>query len=154
MSDFSKPYDETLLAFSVLKRLKSGGVNSFEERLRSQKIQYLAQLFGVSPCYGFGLYLRGPYSSSLAHDLFAIKSKNLKPNLANFIPEELEERFESLENFIDKKTTRELELVTTLHLLMTGMRLSEAEAIKKLQLLKEASPAEVRFAVCEIKKLF
>lgn len=150
---FTKEYDAAILAFSVLKRLGSGGVSSFDERLKSQKIQYLAQLFGVSPGYAFGLYLRGPYSSDLARDLFKIREAKIEANQEKFVPEELEERFVTLEEFIKGKSLRDLELVTTLHLLLKINTSGEKEATKKLIELKEATPAEVESAFEAIKQI-
>ncbi|MFH1392437.1 MAG: hypothetical protein ABIG90_02020 [bacterium] len=80
---FKKQYDDTLLAYSVLKRLGAGNVNIFKERLKSQKIQYFAQLFEVSPVYVFNLYLRGPYSPDLAYDLYEIKKEKFKSEQKN-----------------------------------------------------------------------
>ncbi len=148
---FKNEYDAAILAFSILKRLKSGDVSSFNERLKSQKIQYLAQFFGVSPVYSFGLYLRGPYSSDLAHDLFKIKDEKIKASKDKFIPDELEERFAALENFISRMNLRELELVATLHLLLKTGKKGEADAIKRFRELKKATDGEVKFALKAIK---
>lgn len=46
----------------------------FNNRLKYQKIVYLLQsLTGLSLGYGFNWYLKGPYSSSLAHTLYFIQ---------------------------------------------------------------------------------
>lgn len=45
---------------------------SFDNRIKYQKIIYLLQSFGLSLDYGFTWYLKGPYSSPLAHTLYSI----------------------------------------------------------------------------------
>ncbi len=47
-------------------------LDTFSKRLNLQKKIYLAQLTGVDLRYRFGWYIRGPYSSSLAADAFAL----------------------------------------------------------------------------------
>ena len=58
----------------VLDILKIGkpNMNDFSNRIKYQKIIYLLQASGVSLGYGFNWYIRGPYSSPLAHVLFNI----------------------------------------------------------------------------------
>src|SRR3989344_8861390 len=93
MVEFSLEYDAALLAFSILKRLGCGDVETFDKRLKSQKTQYIGQLFGVSPNYPFNLYVHGPYSPALTTDLYKFNKLNTTPSFAKFAPEELEERF-------------------------------------------------------------
>jgi len=150
---FTKPYDTVLLAYVVLKRLGGGNVDSFEQRLKSQKIQYFAQLFGISPLYAFNLYIRGPYSPDLAHDLFQIKNKGIKVKIGKFIPEELEKRFGELEHFIQEKTNKQLEIVATLHWLIKRVGFSRGEAEKKLKELKGIFNEEIEYAFNCIKNL-
>lgn len=141
---FRKPYDATLLACSVLKRLGAGNVNVFENRLKSQKIQYFAQLFGISPIYSFNLYLRGPYSPDLAHDLYEIKKRSIKPSTEKFVPDILENRFCVLEKLIKEKTTIELELFATLHWLMKMVKFSKRESVLRLKELKDVSESDIK----------
>ncbi len=135
--------DSALLAFCVLTRLGGGKVETFEQRLKSQKFQYLAQLFKVSPPYSFGPYLRGPYSSALARDWFEINRKDIKVQDDKFVPDELETRFIKLKKFVEGKLIRELELITTWNWLLRVAHLTEIEAKKKIIELKNASPDEV-----------
>lgn len=49
-------------------------MSEFNNRLKYQKIVYLLQsLTGLSLGYGFNWYLKGPYSSPLAHTLYFIQ---------------------------------------------------------------------------------
>lgn len=150
---FTQPYDVALLAYNVLKRLGSGNVDYFSERLKCQKYHYFAQLFEVSPVYSFNLYIRGPYSPDLAHDLFEIKNQKTKSKIEKFIPEELEKRFNALENFIKGKDIRKLELSATLHWLINVAKLSESDAKERLKQIKDASAEEVAYAIESIKKI-
>ena len=150
---FTKPYDTAIFAYAVLKRLGCGKVDTFEQRLKSQKVQYFAQLFRVSPSYSFGLYLRGPYSSNLAHDLFIIREKSINVDVSKFIPEELEGRFIKLKKFISNKGTRELEIASTLHLLTKVAKINQVKARKKLKEWKEATDKEIKEAFNIVKDL-
>ncbi len=150
---FTKSYDATLLAFSVLKRLNCGKVETFSQRLRSQKIHYFAQSFGVSPYYRFNLYLWGPYSPDLANDLFRIKVHNINVKVSKFLSEELEERFERLKKFVEEKNNRQLELIATTHWLIKKAGYSKAKAGERLVRLKKATPEEVEYSFNSIKDL-
>jgi hypothetical protein len=46
--------------------------DSFDERLKLQKVVYLLQAFGVQLGYGFGWYKYGPYSQDLVSDAYAV----------------------------------------------------------------------------------
>lgn len=47
-------------------------INTIDDRKRVQKAVYLGQRTGVDLGYRFGWYLRGPYSSDLARDYYAL----------------------------------------------------------------------------------
>lgn len=149
-NNYKLPIDDTLFAYSILKKLGAGNVDTFEQRLKSQKVQYLAQAFGVSPVYGFSLYLHGPYSPDLTSDLFTLSKDKIKPDLSEFIPDSLKEKFIKLSDFIKNKDVRQLELVATLHLFkMSGLSRSDAE--KKLAEIKKANEKEINYALEQIK---
>ena len=143
-----------LLAYthSVLKRLGCGDVDTFEKRLRSQKIQYFAQLFGVSFRYRYNLYLHGPYSTDLARDLYQIKTLKIKADTEKFIPNKLEDRFIDLKKFIKDKTTRRLELAATLHWFLKVVELSQEDSRQKLVEIKKATTEELVMAFSDIKE--
>ena len=128
--------DAALIMYSVLRRLGSGEVDTFAKRLHSQKAQYIAQIFAISPVYNFNLYIRGPYSPDLARDLFELKRQRITPKIEKFTPSELEERFQKAKGFMAGKTVRQLELVVTLHWLIDVARLSPDVARTKLKAIK------------------
>lgn len=58
---------------SVLKILRDFGeinLEHFNDRLRLQKLTYLAQNLGATNEYSFSWYIHGPYSTSLTSTLF------------------------------------------------------------------------------------
>jgi len=147
--NFTKPIDSALLSYGVLKRLRSGRVDTFEHRLKSQKYHYFAQIFGVVSYYSYNLYIRGPYSPDLANDLYTIKRKNIgeKVDIERFLPDELESRFVELKNFLRGKNLRRLEITATLHWLLNVAKLPAKKAQDKLIELKKISDREINIAI-------
>ena len=140
-------YDLLVFLYSILNRLDCGDVDTFEHRIKSQKIQYFAQLFGVSFRYNYNLYIKGPYSPELAHDLYEINQMKIKPIKDHFIPDRLENRFFKLKSFIEDMNIRELELVATYHWLIKIAKFSMEPAKEKLIFLKKASAKELSYVL-------
>ena len=141
-----KKEDDLLYVYSILRRLGGGEVNTFEQRLKSQKIQYFAQLFGLSLKYEYNLYLKGPYSPSLAHDLYFIKEKGIEPIKFDFAVTRLAEKFTALSEYLEDMNGRQMELVSTYHWLRKVATLNKVEAEQRLILLKEANEKDVIYA--------
>jgi len=57
--------------FRILNSLCNVSLDEFGDRLRLQKLGYLAQALGSSGGFTFSWYLRGPYSSSLTKMLYS-----------------------------------------------------------------------------------
>ncbi len=55
----------------ILNSLCDVSLDRFNDRLRLQKLGYLAQALGASGGFTFSWYLRGPYSSSLTKMLYS-----------------------------------------------------------------------------------
>ena len=144
--------DVLLYVYSLLKRLGCGKVNTFEQRLKSQKVQYFAQLFGVSLRYQYNLYLNGPYSPGLAHDLYQIKELKMKPMLEKFIPEELEQKFNDTKKFVKGLSVRELEITATYHWLLKIVKMTAEETCKKLIEWKGATQKELDLSKNKLKQ--
>ncbi|MCK5476560.1 MAG: hypothetical protein KAI55_01430 [Candidatus Aenigmarchaeota archaeon] len=136
--------DETLFVCKVLKRLDAGKLNTLDERIKNQKIQYLAQLFKISPVYNFNLYVRGPYSPELTDNLYHVHIMDINIPQGKFVLDELEEKFLKLKKFIEDKNIRELELLTTLHWLIKVADFSKNDAKTKLNELKNPTPKEIK----------
>ena len=64
--------EEILSKVLNIIRIGKPDMKDFSNRIKYQKIIYLLQASGVSLGYGFNWYIRGPYSSPLAHVLFNI----------------------------------------------------------------------------------
>lgn len=62
-------FDENPL-IRVLRGMGEINLDRFTNRLRLQKISFLAQEMGVNGGFPFSWYIRGPYSSSLTSTLF------------------------------------------------------------------------------------
>lgn len=133
--------------YSILRRLNCGDVNTYEQRIKSQKTQYFAQLFGVSLRYKYNLYLRGPYSPGLANDLYKIKELKIEPILNKFIPEELEERFENVKKYIKGMENRQLEITATFHWLVKVAEMPIEKAKNKLKELKSVTEKELIYVI-------
>lgn len=65
MSDFAK-----VLACLKGLGMKSPSTDDFVDKLIVQKAVYLLQLKGVRTGFGFNLYVRGPYSPTLATEMY------------------------------------------------------------------------------------
>jgi len=145
-------FDDLLFVRSVLHRLKAGKVETFAERLKSQKVQYFAQSFGVTLQYPYNLYIRGPYSPALAKDLFRMKEKKMKPSSDPFVPEILELRLKDAKNFMAGMNARRLELAATYHWLVTVAKLMPSAARIKLKELKNADDQELGYAAAKLQE--
>jgi uncharacterized protein YwgA len=101
-------YRERLAGF--LSALSENGIltfdkNRFNHRLKVQKYVYIANCFGFKTYYSYSLYIHGPYSSSLAHDYYAVGE------FQNAAPIALNERFVKL---VKGKSEEWLELAATI----------------------------------------
>ena len=64
-------YERLVALELVLKALDiDSSIQDLSDRIRFQKAIYLSQEAGVRLGYGFGWYVRGPYSPSLARDYY------------------------------------------------------------------------------------
>ncbi|WP_202320005.1 hypothetical protein [Archaeoglobus neptunius] len=87
-------------------------IKSFESRLRLQKYVYIAkELFGMSLDYPFNLYLRGPYSPTLADDYYRLPTFEGDLSKVRYG----KEKFEKFKEFVKDKTSTELEIIATTH---------------------------------------
>lgn len=139
---FTKSGDEVFFVYSVLRRLGCGEMRTFEQRLRLQKVQYIAQLFNITFCYPYNLYVRGPYSPDLTADLFLAFRKHMEPDTAKFLAWDLEKMFQKANAFMKDLNNRELELVATMHWLLHRTKLSKLAMEKEFRKLKEPTSKE------------
>ena len=141
----SRPIDEVLLMHSVLRRLGTGRVSSFKERLASQKYQYLAQRLGLSVSYYYNLYLHGPYSPALAADLFRLSETDRKGEKQKFITHAKEDLLRETKTRLSKERLRVIEIAATLDWLKK-IEESSKDALQRLQAHKAPTQAELESA--------
>lgn len=70
----------------ILSSIRPISMSTFNDRLRLQKLGYLAQELGAGDTYYYSWYAHGPYSSPLTTALFTGVKENLftpKPTLTN-----------------------------------------------------------------------
>ncbi|ADB57086.1 hypothetical protein [Archaeoglobus profundus] len=100
----------------LIRALENAGVykfsiETFEDRLKLQKIVYIAKHFGIDLGYEFNEYIRGPYSPDLADDYYSL---NEKWSDLRCLEEPLTcEEVEKLIEFLRGKSTAELEGIAT-----------------------------------------
>jgi|APSaa5957512535_1039671.scaffolds.fasta_scaffold21076_2 uncharacterized protein YwgA len=143
---------------SILKILRNFGeinLDQFNDRLRLQKLAYLAQNLGAADEYPFSWYIHGPYSSSLTSVLFEgeelgvfddevslnAKEKHIVKNMENLLEE----------NTCDPST---LELYASIWYLAPNRKLSEADKKHVTDLMIKEKPhfneAQIKSALKKI----
>jgi uncharacterized protein YwgA len=129
---------------SFIKALDNEGILKFDKkyfnhRLRLQKYVFIARNFGFNSPYDYSLYIRGPYSSSLADDYYEIKSFDEES------PINLDKRFVRL---VKGKSDGWLELAATI--IMIRGRYKGIDRNKLISLVKTAKPYADRSYLVEI----
>jgi uncharacterized protein YwgA len=112
-------------------------MRSFEGRLKLQKIVYLMEgAFDLNIGYGFSWYVRGPYSTEVANDGFAMRGLYASIPPAKFVDPEAEKRFSDFQTFLgDKKDDADwLEIVASIHFLRkVHPRMTKQEIIQRVK---------------------
>lgn len=120
----------------VLKNLNNFDMSTFAGRLTLQKTIYLMQAFGIYLGYDFSWYLRGPYSSPLAKNGFALQEIYHKIPTAGHFERDTQNKFEQFLEFIqDKKNDPDrLEILASIHFLKNiYQNMSKAEIIDRVK---------------------
>ncbi|CAG0988676.1 MAG: hypothetical protein MPEBLZ_00162 [Candidatus Methanoperedens nitroreducens] len=94
-------------------------MSQFDRRIQYQKIIYLLQSSGISLGYGFNWYIKGPYSSPLAHVLYEIDDAVYEEN-KNLVFIDNERIVKELNDFRNKlgddiNNVNYLEVLASLH---------------------------------------
>ncbi len=102
-------------------------LDAFDERLIIQKAIYLAQTGGIGRGYFFRWYLRGPYCSELARDVFGIASElgaGFDESDGWTLDSASSQRLSDLKPLLDPREpmarARWLELLASVHFLVSG----------------------------------
>ncbi len=139
----------------ILDKLGFGiNLESFEQRLILQKACYLVQAANVNLGYHFSWYLHGPYCSPLAKDAFAV-SDELDSEGDESEGWELDEptirgikKVQSLLADCEvPNTAKKLELLASVHFLVTRKRISSADTSTLTSTLERAGK---KFAWSEV----
>lgn len=111
------------------KDILSFNKNLFNNRLKVQKYIFIARKFGVKLPYKYSLYIRGPYSSSLADDYYKIENfQEYEPLIIN----------EDFFNLVRNKTEKWLEYAATL--IMIRDRYAQITDEQLIRLVKSVKP--------------
>lgn len=133
----------------VLEILEVGkpDMSEFDNRLKLQKVVYLLQSSGMSLGYGYNWYVKGPYSSPLAHDLFEIEKsseiyeKNAEVKFENH--EQIVHKLESFRDFLDNDINdiKYLEVLASIHYINESTFSGKGDKSKLKDRLLEAKPS-------------
>ena len=103
-------------------------ISSKNARIKLQKYIYLARKFGFDLNYSFNLYVHGPYSPSLASDYYSLEDISFEPHDIN----------ESFFDLVRNKSTRWLELASTIMLVKENYPKRNEDAIINFVLFKKS----------------
>ena len=122
----------------LIKTLENAGIyefkiDTFEDRLRLQKIIYIAKHFGINLGYSFNEYLRGPYSPELADDYYELE-KLWDTDTINSLKPLDGENIRELTEFVKNKSVNELEGIATG---LMFVRILKMRGIKDRKVLKK-----------------
>ena len=138
---------------SLLRVLRSFGeinLDYFSERLRLQKLGFLAQKLGVNAGYHYSWYIHGPYSSTLASALFAGDEMGIFEKEVELNNNE-KKVAELLRSLLDREVNDSnfLELYASIWYLMPKGTLSEEEKKSTMEIMYKEKP---QFSGPEIKE--
>ncbi len=146
--------NSTVLAGIVKKIYLDFNLNTFENRIKLQKIIYLLQAYGINLGYIFSIYIRGPYSQELTKTAYYIQDFNSATNIDFENPKDTE-IFESYINKIEefKHNIKWLEVASTLHLFKNmNKSTSKDEIITKVMSIKPFTKEEIEKVWGELKE--
>lgn len=131
--------DAYALAGLIKRIYPSFSMDSFDNRLKLQKIVFLMRSAGIDIGYSYSLYLRGPYSPGLTRDAFIIQDWDVIQEIRFSSPEH-ETNFVGFLRKIEphKNDSRWLEVASTL-LLIKELRGNDSEdlLVKEVAELKK-----------------
>ena len=112
--------------------------NDFYFRLKVQKFVFVAKYFGWKHSYKYSLYIRGPYSSTLADEYY-------NEDFLKYSPLKIEGfDFNSFNDFVGGKTIHYLESVSTiLYYMGSKENFTREDAIEKFQMIKPHIDSEI-----------
>ena len=149
-----KEQTEKLIAYLNLLGIRISN-NSFESRMKAQKLAYIIQSLLGEHLYSFNFYVRGPYSPDLARDYFEHASEFASGKSSYKPSSDEREKLEHAKAFLSNMSLSEFEIVAGLLYLMREKGLNEDDAELRLHELKPQLKLEdIWKGTNTIKKLF
>ena len=134
----------------ILNSLCNVSLDGFDDRLKLQKLGYLAQSLGASGGFTFSWYLRGPYSSSLTKMLYGAEEVGLlgkKQNLSKNEKKIVDNLEKLLGNNLDNP--RMLELYASVWYLLPKREITDEDVKYVFDRIKDEKP---KYSESEIKE--
>ena len=123
-------------------------MDTFDERLRLQKLIYLLQTFGIYLGYDFSWHIRGPYCSTLSTHGFALRDiyDKIPRGQIKFENPSVQKKFVKFQAFIKNRTVNEqfLEIAASLHNLNATKTSKDVDIVQVLMSRKPGRFKEYR----------
>ena len=125
----------------LLNALTDVSVKDFDNRLRAQKLTFLAQELGFDSGFSFNFYANGPYSPSLARVLFSAEALGVLRK-ATSLSKEDKVIVDRLKDFLkaDINDARALELIASAWYLLPPGKLSQSQIEETASVLGHEKP--------------
>jgi uncharacterized protein YwgA len=131
-------------------------VNNFEERIKIQKLIYLLNLKGIHTGFKYSLYVRGPYSTVLAHELYANKEIVEKLATTTHLSSSEKEKIKEVKQIFDNLQVSLLEVAATYAYFAydTQSKLDPITATKKVKQMKNFyTETQIAIGISKAKEL-
>lgn len=144
--------------FCILNSIPGMSLDNFNDRMRFQKIGYLAQKIGAKGRFPFSWYIHGPYSGSLTKMLYRADYLDILDGRHNATPREQEiiEKMKQLMGSDSLEDPRQLELYASVWYLLRGGSITDLDIRRVVEAMKVRKPqfeeSRVRECIDNIKK--
>jgi len=132
-------------------------LSTFQNRKQLQKLTYLFEIFGLDLGFRFSWYVHGPYNRNLTTVLYNDdEAESTRPVADHF--ENEKEKLELLKRFLgrDVHSSRALELIGSLHYILTATKNEQKSDEEILQILLDLKPqfseGETRYYLNKIRE--
>ncbi len=126
--------------------------HKFEHRLIAQKVIFLLHLKGIGMGYQFGLYVRGPYSQTLASDYYAHSDQSKDLNTYSLLPSEEISIIKELDTIFSRKASL-LEIGATYGYFAYHMRYDSTQALRLVKKMKsQYSDTQIAIGISKAKE--
>lgn len=126
----------------LLNSLTIPSLKTFDDRLRMQKIVYLAREKGFDAGYSFSWHRRGPYSPSLTRMLFSSQEQNTLINQDYTLQDSERRIIDELKSFLgeDIENPHKLELLASIIYYMPHKPLTPKKKEELVVLISDLKP--------------